>query len=537
MTTKLYESYSNETQFKEVDHIIIGSGIGGLTAAVWLAKAGKKVIVLEKHYVPGGFTHSFKRKNGFQWDVGVHYVGNVGKEDYLRFLFDFLTNKKVEWESIGSIYDVVKINGNTYEFTAGKQNQINQLKKYFPNESTAINQYFELIEKSNKAGSAFFFEKTFKPILSLTIGRFLRKSYAKYYKQTTLEVISKLTDNKELIAVLCGQCGNYGLSPSQSSFAAHAMVIGHFLEGGYYPKGGSEQIGLQIIQTLTDFGGKVYTKANVSKIITRKNRVSGVEINGRFIPCKSVISAIGVSNTFNKLLTTENRIKCNFNLKNTPPSTGHVCLYVGLDQSDAALNLPKHNLWLHASNDLDQTINSTQLENAAQNFAYISFPSAKDSGWEKSHPNTATIQALSIGKYEWFKEFEHLPVMKRGEKYDALKQDFENKMLAVLYQEFPQIKGHVVITEVSTPLSTKHFSNYENGEIYGLAHTPQRFDLPILRSETKIKGLRLAGQDITIVGVAGAMLSGLLCATTILKFSTYSLFKNLKKTTEEFKSA
>jgi all-trans-retinol 13,14-reductase len=100
-------------------------------------------------------------------------------------------------------------------------------------------------------------------------------------------------------------------------------------------------------------------------------------------------------------------------------------------------------------------------------------------------------------------------------------------MLKKLYKLFPQIKGHVVVTEVSTPLSTKHFSNYQSGEIYGLAHTPERFSLPFLKPETKIKGLRLVGQDITLVGVAGAMLSGMLCAVTILKYNVWKIFKEM----------
>ncbi len=532
MKQKSYTSFSPDTDFSDVDHIIIGSGISGLTAAIWLAKAGKKVVVLERHYVPGGFTHSFTRK-GYQWDVGVHYVGNLGKDDFLIDLFNFLSNKNLEWEPIGNIYDVVKINGKTYEFLAGKDNFTKQLKEYFPNDKIAIDKYLSLIERSNKLGSAFFLEKTFKPILSKSIGRFIKKLYAKYYNKTTLEVIKELTNNEELIAVLCGQYGNYGLSPEKSSFATHALVSAHFMEGAYYPKGGAPEICNKSIETLNTFGGKVYVNADVKEIITEKNKVIGLRIGETFIPCKSIISSVGVINTFTKLLSKKDSEKCAYDLKNTKPSIGHLCLYIGLDKSDKELNLPKHNIWIHESNDLDKNLNTADVKNVANKLAYISFPSAKDPLWNNKHPNKSTIQALSLGSYEWFSKFESLPHMKRGEEYEKLKKDFEISMLNKLYDILPQIKGHIVVTEVSTPLSTKHFSNYENGEIYGLEHTPERFSLDFLRSETKIKGLRLAGQDITTVGVAGAMISGMLCATTILKFKTWKLFKNLKKTNEE----
>lgn len=529
MSKKNYTQFSKNIDFSGIDHIVVGSGMGGLTAATWLTKAGEKVVVFEQHYVPGGFTHSFKRKNNAQWDVGVHYVGNVGKEGSLRKLFDFLSGKKLDWESMGETYDVVYIGSDKYEFKAGKENFRIQLKIYFPNETKSIDAYLKLIDRSNRMSNVFFFEKIFKPILSKSLGWLIRKRYRIYSGKTTEEVLSKITSNKRLLAVLCAQCGNYGLTPKHSSFAAHAMVVGHFMEGGYYPIGGASQIANKTIDTLNENGGAVYVNAKIDEIIIEKNRVQGVKIEGTFIPCKSVISNVGVSNTFNKLLPETAKEKCNIDFKNVSPSNAHLCLYLALTKSDAALNLPKYNVWYFDNENIDNTFDEITLKNASKKFAYISFPSAKDVLWQKEHPDTAIIQALSVGNYDWFKQYENSTWMKREEAYVEIKKDFENSMLERLYTLFPQIKGNILTTEVSTPLSTKHFSNYQHGEIYGLAHTPSRFSLPFLRPETKIKGLRLTGQDVTLVGVAGAMLSGMLCAITILKFRVWSIFKEIGK--------
>ncbi|MEP0263982.1 NAD(P)/FAD-dependent oxidoreductase [Dokdonia sp.] len=528
MSIKNYKKLTPDANFSGVDHIIIGSGIGGLTVATWLARAGKKVVVFEQHYVPGGFTHSFKRKKGFNWDVGVHYIGNVGTGSSLKRLFDFITDNKVRWASMGDVYDVVHIADKVYEFKAGKENMRAQLISYFPDESKAINTYLKRIETSNKYGNAFFFEKTFKPILSLTIGKLIKRLFWKYSQKTTFEVVSSLTNNKRLIAVLCAQCGNYGLAPKRSSFAAHAMVIAHFMEGGYYPIGGADTLATTTIDHLTAYGGEVYINSKVDEIVVLKNKVQGIKINDRFISCKSVISNIGVNNTFNHLLSSKDRQRCQFTLDEIKPSTGHICLYVGLDISDKALDLPKNNVWYFKHDDIDHIIDQATIESAPLNFAYVSFPSAKDPNWADTHPNKATIQAITVGRYDWFKKYEEAPWMKRGKEYSELKQELEKQMLKKLYELFPQIKGHVIETEISTPLSTKHFTKYQHGEIYGLEHSPKRFRLPFLRPETKIKGLRLVGQDITIVGVAGAMLSGMLAAITILKFGVRKLFKQMK---------
>lgn len=528
MVKKLYQPYKPNLDFSGLDHIVVGSGMGGLTVATWLAKAGKKVAIFERHYVPGGFTHSFKRKDGFQWDVGVHYVGNMAKDSKLRGFFDFLTDGKLEWETMGEVYDVANIEGTEYVFKAGKENFKKQLISYFPEEEKAIHTYLKLIEKSNKRASAFYFEKIFEPWFSKSVGWIFRKRYSTFSQKTTWEALSEITHNQRLIAVLCAQCGNYGLSPKNSSFGAHAMVIGHFLEGGYYPIGGGDQICEKTLEVFTLHGGKVFINADVTKIIIKNKQVQGIQLDQKFIPCKSVISNVGVNNTFNQLLSESDRHLCNFSLKNVQPASAHICLYLGLNQSSAALQLPKHNFWYYKHKGIDKIFEEATLENAPENFAYISFPSAKDPHWEIQNPGTATIQAISVANMDWFETYKNSNWMKRGDEYLQLKKNFETEMLKVLYKFFPQIKGSIIATEVSTPLSTENFTNYKRGEIYGLAHTPERFTLSFLRPKTKIKGLFLTGQDITLVGVAGAMLSGLLCATAILKFSSWKIFKEIR---------
>jgi len=174
---KMQHRYSPSLADTRYDAIVIGSGIGGLSTAVLLAKAGKKVLVLEQHYEPGGFTHTFRRKN-FVWDVGVHYVGQVNiKDALLKKAFDYLSEGKLKWADMGDVYDQAIIDGDVYNFRSGYENQVKQLIEYFPEEENGIRAYFKLLKKVSANSVMFFSERTMPAWLSKTVGYFLRKGF------------------------------------------------------------------------------------------------------------------------------------------------------------------------------------------------------------------------------------------------------------------------------------------------------------------------------------------------------------------------
>ncbi|MDQ3047804.1 MAG: NAD(P)/FAD-dependent oxidoreductase [Bacteroidota bacterium] len=509
--------YSSTLTKNKYDAIIIGSGMGGLTTAAFLAKSGKKVLVLEKHYVAGGFTHTFKRKK-FEWDVGVHYVGQVNfKDGMVRKAFDYVTDNKLKWTSMGDVYDQAIIEGDVYNFLAGRKEQVEQMIRYFPEEEKGIRDYYELISKVGGLSLMFFAEKTMPVWVSKTFGYFLRNGFYKYSQQTTIEVISSFTSNKKLIAVLSSQCGNYGLPPAKSSFAIHATIIDHFLDGGNYPIGGSSSISKCVMDVIEANGGTIAIKAAVKNIVINKNKAVGVEMeNGDIIYGSKIISNTGIHNTYNQLIK-EKKCSEDVEVNQIAPSVSHICLYLGLNSSDAELGIPKNNIWLYNSYEIDRDYNF-HLENKgkAPSLAYISFPSAKDPSWQEHHPGTSTIQVIASCPYEWVKEWEGEKWQKRGDAYEKYKAHLTDQLLEKLYEVLPQVKGRIEIAELSTPLSTKHFSSYANGEIYGLEHNTKRFNLKQLRATTSYKNLYLTGQDIVCVGVSSAMFSGIITSVVIL---------------------
>jgi all-trans-retinol 13,14-reductase len=119
------------------DAVIIGSGIGGLTTAALLSDLGWKTCVLEQHYTAGGYTHSYDR-NGYEWDVGVHYIGDVGARTRTRMMFDYLSGGELKWAPMDAEYDRFYVGDRTFSAIAGKQQFRENLVKRFPAEAQAI---------------------------------------------------------------------------------------------------------------------------------------------------------------------------------------------------------------------------------------------------------------------------------------------------------------------------------------------------------------------------------------------------------------
>ena len=512
-TLRIGRRYRPNRLAPEYDALVIGSGMGGLTTAALLSDLGWKVCVLEQHYTAGGYTHSYERQ-GYEWDVGVHYIGDVGAETRTRKMFDYLTDGQLRWAPMDDEYDRFYIGDRVFNAMAGKTGFRDNLVRQFPAEEGAIDRYMALLSQVGRALSAFGMARVMKPWQRMLARPFLRWKTPGFMYRNTYDVLSELTDDQDLIAVICGQWGDMGLPPKQSVFMVHAMIARHYLYGGFYPVGGSWKIAEYIIPKIQAAGGEVFTYANVEQILADDSEVRGVRMSdGHEIECPVVISSAGVDNTFGHLLPAELVGSKGYQLSmdKVRPSIGHLCLYIGLKGTAQELGLPKTNFWIYPHNDYDQAVADFRSDPAsAFPVVYISFPSAKDPEYLDRHPGTATIEIVAPAPYEFFERWQGSTWGKRGEDYEALKARLSERLLQRLYDKLPQLQGKIDYHELSTPLSTEWFSAYRHGELYGLDHTPERLQQDWLTPRTRVPGLWLTGQDILTCGVTGAMMSGLL---------------------------
>jgi all-trans-retinol 13,14-reductase len=507
------------------DTIIIGSGIGGLTTAALLAKSGQKVLVLEQHYVAGGTTHVFK-DDGVEHETGYHYIGNVHKR---KELFNLISDYEIEWCQLGyekskKIYDEIIIDKNHYQFESGRSKLINYLIDLFPDESDGIIKYFNLIKLVSKK-DLYFLLKIF-PFKSISkYIKYIDPTFYKYASTSTYDVIKTFTNNEELIAVLCGQMGDYGQTPKEASFFIHASIVNHYLDGGWYPKGGPQVIANNIIKTIYKYNGVVLVGKAVKSLYVRNNKCIGVIMeNNDVIYSKNVISAIGFKNTFTKLLENINykdkRLYDKY-LENYKSSVQHLYTFVKLKGTPQELDLPSSNYWIYPNNNYDKIFDDFKNNPfESQIPMFIAFSCAKDTSWNDRFPGYSNAILISTVDKDLFSQWEYEKCNHRGTDYQELKNRIGQRLINEgLYKYFPQTKDKLVSFNVATPLTSQFYFNNLDGDSYGMLMDENRLlKGDLLRPKTSIENFYLTGQDIVTMGITGAIMSGVMTANVVMKY-------------------
>jgi all-trans-retinol 13,14-reductase len=501
------------------DAIVIGSGMGALAFASIMARLRKwRVLVLERHFKIGGFTHTFSRPGGWTWDVGVHYVGEMGPGMSGRKLFDFVTDGRVEWSPLPDVYDVFVYPGLTLKVPKGRGNFEKALVQAFPAEEQAIGQYFRDIKSAANWLNRHIMSMVTPQPVSWIVQAINRRS-EKSALQTTQQYLERNIRDARLRAVLASQWADYGLPPSRSAFVAHAVIVSHYLDGAWYPAGGAGEIPKAASSVIREAGGELLPGHEVTKILLENGRAVGVEVElkkGKEQPrmefrAPVVVSDAGAWNTFTRLLPKE-MIPFHSELETPPDGLEAVELFLGLKRDPRELGLQGENYWIFSSFDHDRmSAGRDDLMDGRAPMAYLSFPSLKD---PRAQSHTAEIVAPF--SYRALEAFREEPWKRRGLDYESAKTRITGALLDLVERQHPGFRELVAYAELATPITFEFFTAAPSGTIYGYPATPDKFRKKWLAPKTPIRNLYLTGTDAAVLGVMGALMGGVATASTLL---------------------
>jgi prolycopene isomerase len=487
------------------DVVIIGTGMGGLTAGALLAKSGLKVLLLEKEAQPGGYVVSFRR-GGFTFDATGVFVGGCepGGE------FDALLREiglQVEFtrvEAIQNIYPGFKIAFRRGGFT----HYIDRLKVLFPEEKRGIEAYERTVSRIGAEVKALsripWYEKALFPLFFRGLVRFSGTTH-----KAILDRLFTGNDIKMALSSL-----PVTLPPSRLSFLFVATFLSKVVSmGAYYPRGGMGVISTALANSIERNGGEIRYRTEASKIMTRGNRVTGVVTHtGEAFEAPMVISNVSLHQTFRELLPEGPRSSLGRKMNSFEYSLSTFIVYLGV-KGDAQLDSLPFFTYLRSISDLEEEYRILRSGGIPENPTLIMVvPSLVDPSLAPA--GTHVVKLLSVVPYGYRNQWNKT----NRRSYQAVKEEVAERLMAhVESRVIPGLRGKILLREAATPVTLERYTKNERGAMYGLAVTPGQFGRHRPPNRTSIRGLYLASHYTRPAhGIVGAATSGYFTARMIL---------------------
>jgi prolycopene isomerase len=472
----------------EYDVIVIGAGIGGLTCGAYLAKFGAKVLIVERHWVPGGLCSFFKRK-GFYFDAGAHYFGSLGNQKGFGGMLLRPLELDVEFIPIDPV-DIFHFPDKTMAFPANIELHIERLQEYFPHERESIHAFFKEMLRIYRH---FYRGKQDSEVLNSYKNALYQKVLDQYFQDAKLK------------AILSATIGYLGVYPARVSvIGMAAMMMSYFYDGGYIARGGSQALPDSLMRRFVAEGGDLLLNTAVERItINEKNQATGVILaSGEEVRARVVISNADAQQTFLQLIG-EKHVDAAYVqvLKSFRESNSCFVLYLGIACEDETLRGKRGWYW-----------DSYQMNRPENIPLYVAIPTLEDKSLAPPGHHILTATTIydepPIDDEQWYTE----------DRWIEYKQRCSEETLKRLNQIIPGLSRRVVVQESATRRTIYRYSLNSRGAMYGWESNPGQYWLNRLPIQTQFENLFLCGHwTLTGPGVVSVVACGFLVARTVLE--------------------
>lgn len=503
-----------ESKQEAYDVIVIGAGIGGLSTAALLAKAGKSVLLIERHDRPGGYAHGFRRKH-FHFDSGVHLISGCGAEGYRNghTIHNICRAVGIDADNLFlpiTDYARALFPGLEVSLQSGESAFVDSLSREFPQEKDQLLALIRLCkavaEEAMLAEEVLEQSRVSRLSPMQTLGNLFR-----YRRATLRQVLDQYLHNPRLKSVCAALWPYLGLPPDQLSFLYWAtMMAGYTYEGGYYCHGSFQIYANRLAEAVESNGGEVLLNASVRRIAIDHGRVSGVVLeNGQVIRTQTVVANCDLRQTAELLIGREH-LPAGYweRLNEMSPS---LSIFVSYVATDLPIKSQTH---------------------AHESFFYEGF----------DHENSHAL--AQRGDFDWFSATlpcladpslappgQHILLLTTlcpydvGQSWRQAKYDFQRRLLDKAERQFPGLNDHLLMVESGSPRTLERYTLNHRGAAYGFAATPEQIGPNRPSVAGCLPGLYHTGQwSRPGGGIAGVSVSAMLATQAVLGITSQDQF-------------
>jgi phytoene dehydrogenase-like protein len=506
------------TENRDFFAVIIGGGLGGLTAGAKLAREGKKVLLIERNPTVGGCARVIQGKQ-FSYELSLHELFGMEKGSLLRDIYDeFGLFERVELLRLPNFYRAV-LAGADVTIPFGPDQAAGVLRHAFPREERGIGRLFKLLAAINREGNHWVRRGCnskmllpFYPILYPYSTRYSNENLGKYLDATFC--------GDQIKYVLAALLPWYHDDPYETSLLAFAT--GHsscFLGGGHYPRGGSQRLSDELGRIIVDRGGAILTSHSVQEILVSGDRACGVRYHSnvegtseaRTVYADVVIANAAVPHVANDLLSVpvNRKLLTQVRGRTTAISLLSVALKFRRPLSELG-NRAYSTVVGHPSHTtFPQFVEATRTSDYAMKGFAITDYSLIDNGVAGGGQHLGVI-TLPDSPSQW----ESLS----ADACDAKKQMVATTLIQRIDELLPGARQNVEAYEVVTPRTYFEQTNNPGGTPYGFAMTPRQWSTRMMTYDSPIRGLYFASAWVRPgAGFEGTMYAGYNCARKALK--------------------
>ncbi|MEK9604502.1 MAG: FAD-dependent oxidoreductase [Flavobacteriaceae bacterium] len=530
---------------KKYDAIVIGAGLGGLTAGARLAKKGRKVLILEQHYIPGGCATTFKRKD-FVMEVGLHEMDGLDNKDIKTAVFEELgIFDGIELIAVPEFYRTIeeKEGGIDFILPDNVETAKKRLIEKFPSEKKGINKYFWFITgmrdnilkygKLKKWQRQVFFLliPVFFPFLALASSPLLTIlshtnplfwifrswKFAFWHYYNVGDYLDAIIKDERLKTILIANLSYYHDDPYSMNLTYFSAAQGGYMEGGgWYIKGGSQKLSNYLAQFIEDHSGTVLLGKRVTEILCEKGSAVGVTYQNAFdlqspnhtVNANLVIGNAPIPNIAN-MLTGKEQLLLKNHIKNLKPSISLLSVYVGFNANIAAKykNKAYSTFIVRAASSTKGYKKEFNLDFNQRGFVFVDYSKID------AHLTTQDKSVGAMCTISYLHEWENMSEADYKAKKDYVAQCFIERLDKLL----PGIAEDVAYYEVGTPRTIQSYILSPEGTPYGYAQTLKQSPDNRPQLEAPVKNLYFSSAwTFPGGGFTGAIISGILSSKLML---------------------